>query len=102
MVSENLSGKYSQKILDHTKQSTIDEIKIASKIAMQKTPEAIGDLTCDKVADKTTKVSSTSTQNISGTVANETENIEHDREIPKEIYTPLEKRQQIINDLRLI
>ena len=30
-MSKNLSGKYSQKLLDHAKKSTIDAIKIASK-----------------------------------------------------------------------
>ena len=39
-----LSNKYSQKLLDSAKQSTIDAIKTASKIAIQKTAEATGDL----------------------------------------------------------
>ena len=40
--------------------------------------------------------------NSSGTVRNENENNEHDKEIPKKRYISPEKRQQIINDLRLI
>ena len=35
-ISKNLSGKYSQKLLDHTKQSTTDELKAASKRAIKK------------------------------------------------------------------
>ena len=32
-ISKNLSGKYSQKLLDHAKQSTADAFKIVSKKA---------------------------------------------------------------------
>ena len=39
-ISKNLSGKYSQKLLDHAKQSTTDAFKAASKGAIQKTTEA--------------------------------------------------------------
>ena len=35
-ISKNLSGKYSQKLLDHAKQSLTDAFKIASKRAIQK------------------------------------------------------------------
>ena len=56
----------------------------------------------NKIADKITKVSRTSSQKRSLTVTNETENIELDREIPKERNISLEKRQKSINDLRLI
>ena len=35
-ISKNLSGKYSQKRLDHAKQSAIDAFKTASKRAVQK------------------------------------------------------------------
>ena len=34
--SENLSSKYSEKLLDHTKQSATDTIKTISKRAIQK------------------------------------------------------------------
>ena len=43
-----------------------------------------------------------SPQNNSEAATNEEKNIGHDREIHREKYTSLEKRQQIINDLRLI
>ena len=35
-ISKNLSSKYSQRLLDHHKQSTTDPLKTASKIAIQK------------------------------------------------------------------
>ena len=40
----SLSSKYGQKPLDSAKKSTIDAIKTASEIAIQKTAEATGDL----------------------------------------------------------
>ena len=48
------------------------------------------------------KFSRTSSQDNLETVSNETKNIGFDREISKERYIPPEKRQQIIDDLRLI
>ena len=35
-ISVNLSSKYSQKLFDHAKQSTTDELKTASITAIQK------------------------------------------------------------------
>ena len=49
-----LSYKYGQKLLDSAKKSTTDAIKTASKRAIQKTAEAIGDLIGNKIADKIT------------------------------------------------
>ena len=43
-ISKNLiSSKYSQKLLDHDKQSATDAIKTVSKTAIQKTVESTGD-----------------------------------------------------------
>ena len=42
-IGKNVSNKYSQKLLDNAKKSTIDEIKTTSKRAIQKTAEATGD-----------------------------------------------------------
>ena len=53
---KNLSSKYGQK-LDTAKKSTTDEIKTASKRAIQKIEEASGDLISNKIADKRTSVS---------------------------------------------
>ena len=61
-LSRNLSGKSSQKILDHAKQSATDALKTTSKRIIQKSAEATGDLIGNKIADKM-KVSKTSPQN---------------------------------------
>ena len=50
-ISKNLSSKYNQKILDHTKQSAADTPKTASKKAMQKTAESTGGLIGNKIVD---------------------------------------------------
>ena len=54
--SKTLSVKYSQKPLDHAKQSARDALKIPLKRAIQKTAEATGDLIGNKITDKITKV----------------------------------------------
>ena len=56
----------------------------------------------NKIANKITKASRASPQHNSETLKNKTENIEVDREIPKERNISLGKRQQIIDDLRLM
>ena len=56
-IGKNLSGKFGQKLLDLAKKSATDAPKIVSKRAIQKTAEAAGDLTGNKIADKITKVS---------------------------------------------
>ena len=55
--AENMSNRYSQKLLDSAKRSTTDAIKTASKREIQKTSEATGDLIGNKTADKITSVS---------------------------------------------
>ena len=94
---KNLNGKYSHRLLDHSKQSATDTFKTSSKAVIQKSAEDIGDLIRNKNADKITKVSRKSQQNNSETVTNE-----HDKEIPKERYLSPEERQKIIDDLKLI
>ena len=51
-MCKSLSNKYGQKRIDKVKKSTTDAIKTASKIAIQKTVEATGDLIGIKIADK--------------------------------------------------
>ena len=74
-ISKNFSSKYSQKLLDHAKQSAIYPHKTAPKSEIQKTAEATADLIGNKSANKITKESP---QNTSETVESETET-------PKEI-----------------
>ena len=51
-MSKSLSGKYSEKHLDHTKQSDTDTLKITSKRAFQNTAEITGDFIGNRTADK--------------------------------------------------
>ena len=94
-IGQNLSNKYSKKLLDSAKKSMTDAIKTASKRAIQKTAEATSDLIGNKIADKITSVSKKSSQNNLNEAKNETE-------IPKERYISPEKRQQITDELRLV
>ena len=80
-IGKNVSAKYSQKLLDHAKQSAADAFKTTSKKEIQKTAEATWDLIGNKVAIRITKVSKNSQQNNLETVTNE-----NDKEIPIERY----------------
>ena len=51
-MGKSLCNKYNQKLLDSAKKSTTDAIKTASKIAIQNTVEATGDLIGIKIADE--------------------------------------------------
>ena len=88
-MGTRLSNKYGQKLLDSAKKSTTDVIKTASKRAVQKTAEVKGDLIGNKIADKITSVSKKPRDN-------------DEKETPKERYISPEKRQQIIDELRLV
>ena len=50
-ISKNVTSKYSQKRLDHAKQSTTDTLETSSKRVIQKTAGAAGDLIENKTAD---------------------------------------------------
>ena len=54
-ISKILSGKYSQKLRDHTKLSVTDALKTASNRAIKKTAEATSNLTGNKIGNKITK-----------------------------------------------
>ena len=75
------TSKYGKKIIDTTKKQGSEFAKTAGKRIVQKSAEATGDLIGNKVADKITSLGKTSEE--------------------EEIIIPPEKRQQIINDLRL-
>ena len=98
-MGKSLSMKYGQKLLNGAKKSTTDAIKTASKRAIQKTPEATGDLIGNKIPTKITSVSKK-------TPAKELPNneTEEDLEITtyKKSYISPEERQQIIEELRLV
>ena len=94
-----MNNKYSQKPLDSANTSTRGAIKTASKKAIQNTAEATGDLIGNKIADKITSTSK-SPQNDEKLHSKTDEN---EIEILKERYiSPEKKRQQIIDELRLV
>ena len=84
---------YSKKLIDTATKTGIDAAKTASKRVVQKTAEATGDLIGNKIADKITLVAKSKSKQKKDEIneVNETE----------EIYIPPQRRQQIINDLRL-
>ena len=84
-----MSGKYSQKLLDHAKKSAANALKTASKRAIQETARATGDLIGNKIPDRTTKISKASQQNNLKTVRNR-----HDKEIPKERYISSKRKAE--------
>ena len=84
---KKLISKYSQKHLNHAKQSAADALKTTSKRTIQNTVEATSDFIGNKIADTITKVSKVLSHNNSETDKSETENTAFVRKIPKERYT---------------
>ena len=78
-VAKNLSNKYVQKLFDSAKKSTTDAVKTASKRAIQKTAEAIGDLIGNTITDKITSVWKNSSAKHSD------DEVEIDRVSPKDV-----------------
>ena len=67
-ISKNLNGKYSPKLLAHTKQSGIDTLIAISRKVVQKAAKVAGSLIGNKNANRITKVSRSSLQNNSETI----------------------------------
>ena len=76
-----------------------DAIKTASKRTIQKRTEATGDLIGNKIADKITNTAKKSTKEL-----HNNDKTEEDVEIttPKKRYISSERKQQIIDELRLV
>ena len=72
--------------MDTATKTGIDAAKTASKRVVQKTAEATGDLIGNKIADEITSLGKTKGK---------------ERKEIEETYMPSEKRQQIMDDLRL-
>ena len=85
--AREFGDKYGKKLMDTETKTGIDAAKTASKRVFRKTEEATGDLIGNKIADKITSIEKPKEK-------------EKTKEI-EEIYIPPEKRQQIIDDLRL-
>ena len=88
-ISKNLSSKYSQKLLDRAQQTAADGLKTSKRI-IQNTAEANSDLIGNKIADKITRCSKTSHNNL-----------ETNEEVFRGKCISPEVRQKIIDDIRL-
>ena len=87
--ARKFGDKYGKKLMDTAAKTGMDAAKIASKRVVQKTAKAIWDLIGNKIADKITSLGKTKSK-------------EKEKEKKEqEIYIPPEKRQQIIDGLRL-
>ena len=75
--------------MDTATKTGMDAARTASKRVVQKTAEATGDLIGNKIADEITSLNKTKSDG------------KEKRKEEQEIYIPPEKRQQIIDDLRL-
>ena len=58
--------KYGLKLIDHGENSTVDALTTTLKKVIQKSVEDTANLIADKIAEKITKLSRTSPQNIQG------------------------------------
>ena len=85
--ARKFGDKYRKKLMDTATKTGIDAVKTASKRVVQKTAKATVDLVRNKIGDKITSIGKS----------------KNDDKIKKaeEIYIPPEKRQQIIDDLKL-
>ena len=100
-IGKSLSNEYAQKLLDSTKKSTTDTIKIVSKRVIQKTAEATGDL-INKIADKIRNVSKKFNNNNNNNNNNDDDDDGVELTTHKKRYMSPEERQPIINALRLV
>ena len=87
--ARKFGDKYGKKLIHTATKIGIDAAKTASKRVVQKTAEATGYLIGNKIADEITSLGKTKSKE------NEKETEE------QQIYIPPEKRQQIIDYLRL-
>ena len=87
LFARKFGNKYSKKLMDTATNTGIDDAKTASKSVVQKTTEAKGHLIGNKITDKITTIGKPKEKGKTNKA--------------EEIYIPPEKRQQIIDDLRL-
>ena len=90
-VGKSIKKKYGKKILDNSLSAAKDFAKIAGTKVLTKSAEATGDLIGNKTADRITKSARNKEQKQDDRIIEETQ----------ELIIPLEKREQIIRDLKL-
>ena len=88
LFARKFGDKYSKKLMDTATKTGTDAATTASKRVVRKAAEATADLIVNKIANKITSIGKPKEKE-------KTKGIE-------EIYIPPEKRQQIIDDLKLI
>ena len=88
-----MCNKYSLKLLDHAKQFATDEIRTASKRAIQKTAKAIGGSIGNKISDQITRISKASPEDNPET---------NKKEILRKIFISPQRRHKITDNLGLI
>ena len=86
--ARKFGDKYGKKLMNTATKTGLDASELASKRVVQNTTEATGDLIENKIAEKITSLGKTNKK-------------EKEKE-EGEIYIPAEKRQQLIDDLRLL
>ena len=86
--ARKFGDKHGKKLMDTATKTRIDAAKTASKRVVQNTAKATGNLIGNKIAHKITSIGKPKEKE----KTNKTE----------EIYIPPEKRQQIIDDLKLL
>ena len=79
--------KCGKKLMDTATKTGMDAAKIAFKLVAQKTAETTGALIGNKIAEKITSIGKTKSK--------------EKKDERQEIYIPTEKRQLIVDDLRL-
>ena len=85
--ARKFGDKYGKKLMDTATKTGIDTAKTTSKRVVQKTADATGDLIRNKIADKITSIGKPKEKEKTNKA--------------EEIYIPPEKRQQIVDDLKL-
>ena len=83
-------NKYGKKLMDTARKTETDAAKTVSKKEVQKTAEATGDLVGNKITDQINSVRKIKSKEK-----------EDERNKKQEIYITPEKRQQVVDDLRL-
>ena len=86
--ARKFGDKYGKQLMDTATKTGPDASELVSKRVVQNTAEATRDLIENKIADKITSLGKTKKK-------------EKEKE-EGEIYIPAEKRQQLIDDLRLL
>ena len=95
----NFNSKYGKKLTDTAIKTGKDFATTAGKKIVHKSAGATGDLIGNKIADKITSASKKSSEKPHD---EEIQSTEVNNEILKERYISPKKRQQIIDELRLI